>query len=50
MTYDFLTETEARNFWHQLLASLGLDALLTKCSVRRIDVQDGCFYRVTVAE
>lgn len=50
MTYDFLTENEARSFWHSLLDSLGLDALIAKCSVRRIDIQDGSFYRVTVAE
>ena len=50
MTYDFLTENEARNFWHSLLLSLGLDALIAMCSLHRVDVLDGSFYRVTVAE
>ncbi len=49
MTYDFLTENEARSFWHSMLDMLGFDAMNAKCSVCRIDVADGCFYRVTVS-
>ena len=43
-TFDFLTESESRSAWHALTLQFGL----ARCSVKRIDVADGCFYRITV--
>lgn len=43
-TFDFLTENESRSAWHALVEQFGLE----RCSVKRIDVENGCFYRITV--
>ena len=49
MNHDFLTESDARKFWHLLLDDMGLDALLQRCKIAVIKTDSGNFFRVSVA-
>ena len=43
-TYQFTTEAQSRAFWHHLLDQIGLDRLMSECSIK---FSDGV-YTITV--
>lgn len=49
MNHDFLTESDARKFWHLLLDDMGFDALLRRCKIAVIKTEGGSFFRVSVS-
>ena len=49
MNHDFLTESEARKFWHLLLDDMGLEAQQQRCKIEVIKTEGGSFFRISVA-